>query len=292
MMKSDMIENILEFDKKVYRVDWISGPDKWVSKKLTKAEKENVPKNKELIKYEDVPEKLLKFFPSYKKGRKDASWDYETTREEWHKLCKSICNNLASVFGAKVIVADKAEADDVAKVYADMNAANEMVFITTDSDWTQLLVDHLFLGLFNPGKREWSTVNVTEAEHALAVKLIGGDASDAVPGISLMGDNATLGPKKSEALVIEYGIPGVYDYLEATADKPGLNRNYELIYLDNIPREISILIERILKTAKPSKSKKPLNYTSFGITKKDELGIKAEAKSLRDMDLEDNMVEE
>jgi 5'-3' exonuclease len=277
---------ILKYDLKVYRIDWIEGPDKYVSKKLTKDEKAELDGFKlKKLPYKKVPEEIRYFYPAYKGNRRESSWDYTTTREEWHELCRKIVRNLAVTTKAKIFQVDKAEADDIAKVYADKNAAHDLVFVTTDSDWSQLLVDHMFLRLYNPTKRIWIDMEPKEAEYDLAKKLLCGDTSDNIPGVYLKGGKATLGPKAAEKLIQEQANK-LYDSLEEIADHDGLYRNYELIFLENIPESIEDKISVCVDTAKIEKSKKPFLYSHFGVTKKDELAIKGEAQEDRKADEE------
>lgn len=284
---------LLKYDLKQYRMDWINGPNKWVSKKLTKDDKETLPPEKELefVKYKDVPDEIKKFFPKYKGQRRESQWDYTTTREEWFELCKKIVKNLAVTVQASILQVDQAEADDIAKVYADHFAAHEMIFVTTDSDWSQMLSDHFFLKLFNPTKREWTDMEPAQAEYKLAVKLLCGDTSDNIPAISLKDGKATLGPKAAEKFIKDVGIENLYTTLEDSADHDALYRNYELIFLDNIPENLEDEILTVVKTTKIPTSKKPYFYSHFGVNKKDELSIKGEAKEARQLDLEEEKVE-
>jgi len=295
---TDKILYILKFDLKTYRIEWFEGSNKWISKKLTVDEKEKLieeygGENSALVQvpYHKIPGLIRQFFPAYKGHRKDSQWDYATTREEWYILCAKIVNNLAVTFGGKIVLVDQAEADDVAKVYADINASHEMIFLTTDSDWSQMLVDHMFLKLYNPTSRVWNETEPKEADYQLAKKLMCGDATDNIPGISLKGMTATMGPKAAEKLITDIGIKKVYEELETIANVPGLYRNYELIFLDNMPEDIEKKITVEIEAAKIPKSKKPFNYAHFGVTKKDELGFKGEAKKDRDVDLEDGKLE-
>ncbi|MFO7890677.1 MAG: hypothetical protein R6V04_10100 [bacterium] len=282
---------VLSYDLKQYRIDYIDGPDKWVSKKLTKAEKNEIAALELIaVSYEEVPLAIKEFFPTYKGNRRTASWDYATTREEWYNLCAKISKNLAVTFGAKIIDVPLAEADDIAKVYADINTVQDMIFLTTDSDWSQMLSDHLFLKLFNPTKRDWVEITPEEANWKLAIKLMSGDNSDNIPAISLKSSAATLGPKAAEKLLLEYKLDGIYDYLEEHADHDALYRNYELIYLDNIDELVETHITKTIKVSKIPSSSKSYRLQQYGLDSKELIAIKAEAEEARNEDIENQLI--
>lgn len=291
-LESNTEKFILTHDLKMYRLDFFDGPNKWIAKKLTVKEKEEAKALKlEPVKHKDIPEDIQKFIPSYKGNRRDSAWDYATTRAEWHVLCQKILVNLASTFKAKIFEVPKAEADDIAKVYADLHPAEEMVFITTDSDWSQLLIDKMFLKLYNPTQRAWVDKTAEQARFDLAVKIMSGDSSDNIAGIALKDANATMGKKTAEKLILTVGIGNIYKELEDLANVDQLYKNYEMIFLDNIPEKLKAKIKRVINTTSITKTKKPFPLSSYGVTAKDVLEIKGEAKGDRDVDLQEQRIE-
>ncbi|MCP3683253.1 MAG: hypothetical protein GY861_11240 [bacterium] len=289
----------LEYDKRAYLIHAISGTSKYVSTKLNKKTKAEALENETIKDVTKLPEEVKKFIPSYKGNRKTSSWDYATTRAEWHVLCDKIVKNLAFVTQSKVIRVEEAEADDIAYVYAKQVAAHDSVFVTTDSDWSQLLANNLFLKLYNPTMREFNLIPPEDAKVDLAVKLLSGDVSDNIMGVSvnkvtgkkIVEATATLGKDRALNLVDTVGISKIYAYLEEYADKDALYRNYELICLNNMPQDLEDAIELELKKAKIPMVKKPLAYSHFGVEKKDILVTKAEAKGDRQQDEDEGIFE-
>ena len=278
--KTKVVAYGLQFDGKSYVIDFFSAPKKWIIKKLTKGELSDLAQTfstKNQIKYSEAPEKILKFVPTYKGNRKTSSWDYSTTREEWHNLCEKIAYNLAYTLGAKVISTPKAEADDIAKVYSDVHSSEDMVFITTDSDWSQLLIDTMFLKIYIPSKREWLDITPEQAELDLATKIIAGDTSDNISAVNFEGQ-ANVGPAKAKALIIEHGVSGIYDYLAENAQSDSLNKNYQLIFLNNIPSKLEKQIRKTLETTKVVKKNILYPLSKYGLEPADIISISAQAK--------------
>lgn len=274
----------LAYDKKIYRISWLDGADKYISKKLIIAEVKALDAvDCQDVDYDDIPEEVIAFFPKYKGNRATASWDYKTTRAEWYVLCANLVKNLAVTCKSKIIQIDKAEADDISKVYADMHSAKHMIFITTDSDWNQLLIDHLFLKIFNPRVNDWVRKTRKQNEYDLAFKLLTGDASDNIAGL--------MTPKPAEALIAKVGMDKIYESLtKDVVDQDALYRNYELILLENMPEDIEESIKDEINVGKIVTSKKEYKWAHFDMNAKDVLVIKGEALQARKIDIEDREV--
>lgn len=125
------------------------------------------------------------------KGGRNANWPYKTPYAEFKKCAKSITYNLAALFGAKAVAADWSEFDDIAHAYIKDNAGqDEIILVTTDQDLDQLQALHPKLKIWCPGggpnfPAAWVVMEPLTAQYHLWCKLIGGDSSDKIPGVTL-----------------------------------------------------------------------------------------------------------
>jgi DNA polymerase-1 len=141
---------------------------------------------------EGRPHKRYEAFPEYKAGRESAGDDF------WrqHHDILSFMTNLP----VHVVRHPDRECDDVIAHLADVeHAGDPVVIISTDSDFTQLLVpDDDRVRLWNPVKDAW--VEATTYDYVMWKSLVG-DGSDGIPGfkgvggktaVKLLGDDAKL----------------------------------------------------------------------------------------------------
>lgn len=286
----------LKFDAKDYVITYIDGPNKWVFKKLTIAEKvEQDEKDWTPLEYDhNVPKEVINFLPRYKGNRVTSSWDFETPKATWQEWCGKISANLAATVGAKVLYIEKVEADDIAKVYADLYPGSDMVMVSTDSDWPQIMLDHLFLRIWQPSKRIWVERDVKEITRNMDIKILGGDRGDNIPGVQVQnkkGVSKLLAPPSKDAkklndlenLLLDQG-DGIYDYMEENSFKPSLYRNYELIGLDNMPADIERAIKRGFRRINVQKRNTVHDWKDYGLSSKDIMATKGEATAHRNQD--------
>lgn len=286
----------LQYDKKTYQLVWHDGAEKYIRTKMKKAEVAdmNVGIHKKVVtelKREDVPYKIMDMFPKYKGNRKESKWDYTTTREEFKLMCVNIAKNLAHTFKARILQTESAEADDIAYLYHQQHSAETMIFVTTDSDWHQMLRKGLFLKFYDPRTMDWVEKTSEQADIGLAIKIISGDSSDGIAGLCPTEGAALIGAKNAEAMVLEHGVPAVYKHLHTIMPEDMLKRNLQLIYLENCPRKVKEEIaEALKKSATTAKdAHKPGDY---GMNKKDILGVQASAEEARASDLEEGIYDE
>ena len=149
-------------------------------------------------------------YPYYKAHRKivrdrdDANGE---TNEHWfnfdeyfikyNELLEEVEKNLPF----KVILVDKAEADDVAAVLThDVLKENDIVLVTTDGDYVQLL-ETPNVSIFNPIKKKF--VSCEDPRSELLMKIFTGDKGDFVPSIA---DRHTFKPEFLEYCVKKLSV--------------------------------------------------------------------------------------
>jgi len=287
----------MQHDKKTFRLEYHDGMEKYIRTKLKKAETEDMLSevkagNIKAVQPDKIPYQIIQMYPEYKGARKEAKWDYTTTRKEFKDMCRNIAKNLAHTFNARVILEDTAEADDIAYAYHVLHPKEDMIFITTDTDWHQMLRTGKFLKFYNPLKMEWVEKTSEQVAHELAVKIISGDSSDGIPGLFPQEGTALIGPKKAEEMVIKHGVPGIYEHLKKFVLPDYLTRNLRLIYLKNCPKAVRENILMAIQAEKPAAPKEVHAPKDYGLEKQDILSIKAGAEEARASDLEEGMYEE
>lgn len=291
------IQYYLCYDLKCYHVKYNTTLKKFFVVKLDKPKKvimkgeieEGVYKK---VSLNVVPSDFKELIPTYKGNRAGMKWGYSTPKDVFKKYCINITKNLASTFNAKYINIEAAEADDIAQAYHDMYPADDMVMITTDGDWTQLLRKGMFLHFYNPRTRLWVDTTMEQANAELAIKIMCGDSGDNIAAISLKGAAATLpvpkkGAKKlnkTELLFSEHG-KDIYKWLGENADPAALKRNYQMIYLENCPKKLKREIKDTITNAVIAGGK-TYGHDHYGVDAKEVMLIENEARELRKEDEE------
>ena len=285
------------YDLKYYSFKYVPEMDKYIQKKLVKVEKEALDERLEsdtggITVADEIPDGIKSFIPTYKGNRKLTKWSYETPKKHFQEMSNKIAHSLAKILRAKVVKLEGAEADDIAYVYDKQYAAKTKIFITTDSDWHQLLRKGLFLKFYNPTTNEFVDKSAVQASNELAIKIMSGDSSDNIAAIALKDAKATLPApnkknkklNKTELLVQEHG-KDIYTYLEKEADPAMLKRNYQLVYLPNCPKKLQSRIHDVLEESEPV-IEGALKLNTFGLKDDDILNIKLEAGEYRKLDIE------
>lgn len=265
---------ILSYNKAFFHLTYHEESSKWYQTKLTKDEYNEI--SSDFKKILGVPEELHGFFPKYKK--RISSWHYETPYDVFKKMSKAISKNLARTCGGKAILVKHAEADDIAYVVSTMYPADNIVYVTNDSDWRQIAIGHLFAHFIDPkNKREFVPLDATQARYDLWVKIIAGDKSDTIPGIALKGKTQLIGKVRAENLVREIGVKDIGKYMKRHAEPEMLKRNLTMIWLTKSPdwlkEKIRIAIE--MQTA----YKPPLEWEDYGIKGTKQIQLTEEAES-------------
>jgi hypothetical protein len=285
-------------DTRHYRITYNNDLDKYLVKKLVKAEtaelNQKLNDKKSKIAFLDEPSPKLKALqPAYKGNRTGLAWVYETPKDVFKELTVNLAHQMAKTFGAKVIQVREAEADDIAYVYDVDNSPDDKVFVTTDTDWHQLLRQGVFLKFYNPTMREWVDKTPETARKELAIKIMSGDSGDNIFGTWLKGGTATLPApnkknikaNKTELLAIEHG-DGIYKFLAENADPDTLRKNYQMVYLANCPQKVQKDIRAQLKKPKANEvGAQPLS--AYGLTDEDVASISLEASTNHDSDVKE-----
>ena len=279
----------LVYDKKYFMVKYYKELGKFNTKKVSlKADRELLEERMlkdELtgVEGEDIPKGIKDLIPTYKGNRKGKKWDFDTTKGEYYKLCQRIAVQLAETHGCKVVGVEGAEADDVAYVYYQHNTASDLMYVTRDSDWTQIAMNGLFLKLFDPQTREFKELIPEKIKCDLAKKIMSGDAKDNIANICEEG-KANWGEKKAEAKILDVGVDNIHEWLRENVQPAYLKRNYQLIYLANCPKKLQKLIVKEIEK-KPRYNKDALTLEKYGLDVEDILSINLQAESDREMDI-------
>ena len=131
----------------------------------------------------DLSEKEMDIpFPKYKGNRAKQPWNYTTPKDEWNVKIDRLAELIAPLIGARVIKAPRCEADDIAAVVGKYAQTHEVVLISADSDWEQIMTFGDNIKIHNPSKNLWVKSTDHEAVKAsLHRKIITGDSGDGVP---------------------------------------------------------------------------------------------------------------
>lgn len=292
---------VVQFDRKTYLVKYEPAMDKWVYTKLAAKEAEGYRlkdpmewkkwNRADLVASPTCSESpdwpaLDHIIPRYKGNRATSKWEYETTKAEFRSIGANLAFNLAPALGGVAVQVPQAEGDDVCTTWIGMSEGWDTVLVTIDSDLHQLLITNPDLVIFDPKNHTWVDKSAELAAFELTRKLLCGDTSDNICGISLRGKSQTLGPKTAEKLIEDNGgTEGIWDYLAREADQAPLDRNLELIALNRIPAEIRQAIEdKILERMAPTEPGSHYSLQDFGLTAKDILVTRTAARLDKDLD--------
>ena len=195
------------------------------------------------------------YYPQYKagrrKGRQESNLDWNEIFEVTNKVRDEIKENLpyksVEVYGA--------EADDIIAVVS--NSYDKVMIVSSDKD---------FIQLHNNNVKQWSPVTKQEVnghdpDTYIKEHVLKGDSGDGVPNVLSPDHTFTdglrqkpLGKKRIEKMINE----NMNDWSDEV--KRNYQRNYKLINLKNIPKDIqSNIVDEISKSSCGDRSKL-LNY--------------------------------
>lgn len=165
-----------------------------------------------------------KVYPEYKANRliKKAS-DAEDKYADFHRQ-KDIIISLLKNLPINMVKADEFECDDVIATLSESLKDEEIIIISNDSDFIQLLQkDFKSLKIYNPFKKKYM---VAPEYHYLTWKCLAGDKqTDNIPSI--------VGPKTAEKIATDINKFG--EFLNNEENKSNYNLNKILIELKIIP---------------------------------------------------------
>ncbi|WP_262122452.1 DNA polymerase I [Anaerococcus sp. Marseille-Q5996] len=170
---------------------------------------------------------LVAFDRSGKTFRHDEFKDYKATRDKMPSELSYQFGILKDILDSMKVAytdLDGFEADDIVGTYADMGqeAGYEVVIITGDRDYLQLVDEHITVYLTKKGISDMVEYNLStiKEEYGLTpqqlidVKGLEGDKSDNIPGVD------GIGPKKAIGYIQKYGsIEGLYDHIDEISGK-------------------------------------------------------------------------
>jgi len=290
----------------------LDNPDKWVFFKAGKTPDEIIKAYPDTFKsVRDCPEwEVLKdYVPAYK-GNRDKDFSlFETSYEDFKELARNATFHLAALAGAEVVEAGWAEFDDIAATVVEMNPAEEIIISSTDQDMDQLKAAGLFVNIWNSGTghdnpARWVDMSAKLSEFHLLCKLVGGDGSDGIHGITTKEDGkektwgvvswevadkskvkkGKLTEKFCRRLMEENGnLKGVHRWLMEHQIDETYSRNLALMHLSAAPLQIRENCKRALKQAieRPPKHE----WDNFFLGEKARRKIANEALKMRAEDM-------
>jgi len=187
------------------------------------------------------PSARLEIFPDYKANRKKkdlteeevAYWD---SFKRQKRIIVDLCKNHIPV---TTVYHPNEEADDVAYKLCKVHSNDEVVVITNDSDYIQIINEMDNVKVFNPIKRTY--FEKTDYDY-VSWKAMVGDSSDNIPGVKRVGVKTAekilkqgslkerlLEPSFSEQYNLAYSLIKMrdcFDLSDIEMTKPTFSKNY------------------------------------------------------------------
>jgi len=275
---------LLEFDGRKHCVKYSDIAHRYIISTVPK--KEFDPSNWNHIDYAELPEEVLAFIPKYKGARLKAKWKAKTTKAEFKAFLPKYAKHLANVIDARVIHVKQCEADDVAYALSVKFPAETKVYVTYDSDWHQIATTDMFTYFVDPRDKSAPEIDRIEIHRKLMIKIMGGDDTDSIPGITLK-TGGKVGEDKAIAIYDTYGR-GTHKYILANADASYM-RNIRLINLKNMPPTVLAYVTTAVDSVYEAygsriKKESPYTWKDFGVSPRDILVVKNEANHHREAD--------
>ena len=238
-------------------------------------------------------EGLRLVIPKYKGTRSASKWDFETPKDEWRELSRNLAYNIAPAFNARAVQVDWAEGDDIVAAFCMAEPIIPTVLVSIDSDLRQLCIPCIGLEYYHPKKMRFDTPTPAAARFELLCKILGGDDSDNIHGVSMPGKAPFSSVSFDEVGGVKNGkttvnwvrkmleekgndFGAVYRLLETESDTPTFYRNRNLVHLACMPAELKTTLAAAVAWApvEPAKYK----YSDFGLTERAVLSITNQAK--------------
>jgi len=314
-------------DKSLYKIHKNSGLDQWFVDKMKKDAIEGLPNLEDnnlvtpflsgkmpqyvLDQYPDAPlditgvgdgDGLKLVIPTYKGNRKGTKWVAKTPKDEFKKHGRNLAFNLAPLVKGVEIYVEDAEGDDVVARYVERNSNHPepVILVTVDADLRQLFVRNPALVIWDPVKNRFFKETPDRADFKLICKIMGGDTSDNIKGISFPNRGTTFptvdfneetGDLKAGKGTVAW-IRKIIDPLQAAGKAGGevwgpvyqaidkayevkdsktphplkatWERNLGLVFIPNIPDEIIAKIDDKLDNYQREEG--TLTWEDFGVT--------------------------
>ena len=195
------------------------------------------------------------YYPQYKAGRKKTR---ESSNLDWNEIfgvTNKIRDEIKENMPYKSVEVYGAEADDIIAIVS--NSYDKVMIVSSDKDFIQLHKENI---------KQWSPVtkhevNGHDPDTYIKEHVLKGDSGDGVPNVLSPDHTFTdglrqkpLGKKRIEKMINE----NMSDWNDEV--KRNYQRNYKLINLKNIPKDIeSNIVDEISKSSCGDRSKL-LNY--------------------------------
>ena len=195
------------------------------------------------------------YYPQYKAGRKKTR---ESSNLDWNEIfgvTNKIRDEIKENMPYKSVEVYGAEADDIIAIVS--NSYDKVMIVSSDKDFIQLHKENV---------KQWSPVTKQEVnghdpDTYIKEHVLKGDSGDGVPNVLSPDHTFTdglrqkpLGKKRIEKMINE----NMNDWSDEV--KRNYQRNYKLINLKNIPKDIqSNIVDEISKSSCGDRSKL-LNY--------------------------------
>jgi len=193
-----------------------------------------------------------KLYPEYKNNRKSTQRfnrynEYSTVEDERQSRMVQLarCIEYLDMLPVSILIVDNVEADDVIAYLATDVLKDEVIIMSTDQDFLQLINDKV--SVWSPIRKRLYTPEKVKEDYEIPVsnflmyKILMGDQSDNIPGIPGMGQK-TLIKRFPEILSENVTIKQLFDTAEKHTDlkvcqallesKSQLKLNYVLMRLD------------------------------------------------------------
>lgn len=259
---------LLKFDGALFPMMYLPGENKWVKgKKYTIADLKVLDWS--LFEPIELDEHGLYFTPNYK-GNRTSSWAYKTPKESYKHHAEALAEKFAPVMGAYCIGHPFMEADEMAFLVRECYPDDEIIYITSDSDWHQLGInfDSKF---YNPQQHKFFNKKRDCYLHDFWSKILGGDKSDNIPGMFVKDRPAKIGEATAKKMVDEIGVHNMSKWIKANHDGAACDRNMILVslyrgckFLENMGVDIEGIKREILNTEPKDATH---SYETFGVTK-------------------------
>ena len=195
------------------------------------------------------------YYPQYKAGRRKGRQESDLDWNEIFGVTNKIRDEIKENMPYKSVEVYGAEADDIIAIVS--NSYDKVMIISSDKDFIQLHTGNI---------KQWSRVTKQEVnghdpDTYIKEHVLRGDSGDGVPNVLSPDHTFTdglrqkpLGKKRIEKMINE----NMNDWSDEV--KRNYQRNYKLINLQNIPKDIeSNIIDEVDKSSCGDRSKL-LNY--------------------------------
>ena len=195
------------------------------------------------------------YYPQYKAGRRKGRQESDLDWNEIFGVTNKIRDEIKENMPYKSVEVYRAEADDIIAIVS--NSYDKVMIISSDKDFIQLHTGNI---------KQWSPVTKQEVnghdpDTYIKEHVLKGDSGDGVPNVLSPDHTFTdglrqkpLGKKRIEKMINE----NMNDWSDEV--KRNYQRNYKLINLQNIPKDIeSNIIDEVDKSLCGDRSKL-LNY--------------------------------